>query len=183
VTLGATGVTSAFETNTAATFNGSSGYVSNAYKWTNTQTFTLEAWVKTTTTAGGAILGFANLATGAPGNYDRMIYMANTGQIYFGAGANKTINSTLPYNNGAWHLIDATFGTGGMALYVDGALVASNATVTEAQVYNGYWRVGYDSLGGSTKSRSTPRRSPPRGSPRTTPPGKGLMEWSLTSRQ
>lgn len=148
VTLGATGVTSAFETNTAATFNGSSGYVSNAYKWTNPQTFTLEAWVKTTTTAGGAILGFANLATGAPGNYDRMIYMANTGQIYFGAGANKTINSTLPYNNGAWHLIDATFGTGGMALYVDGALVASNATVTEAQVYNGYWRVGYDSLGG-----------------------------------
>jgi hypothetical protein len=35
-----------------------------------------------------------------------------------------------------------------MALYIDGALVASHTTVTEAQVYNGYWRVGYDNLGG-----------------------------------
>ena len=108
--------------------------------------FTLEAWVKTTTTQGGAILGFANLSTGAPGNYDRMIYMANTGQIYFGAGANKTINSTLPYNNGAWHMVDATLSQGGMALYIDGTPVASNPAVTEAQVYDGYWRVGYDSL-------------------------------------
>jgi Concanavalin A-like lectin/glucanases superfamily len=148
VTLGVGGVTSAFEANTAVTLNGTSGYISNSYKWTNPQTFTLEAWVKTTTTQGGAILGFANLATGAPGNYDRMIYMANSGQIYFGAGANKTIYSPRSYNDGAWHLIDATFGPSGMALYVDGALVASNSTVTEAQIYNGYWHVGYDSLGG-----------------------------------
>jgi large repetitive protein len=77
-----------------------------------------------------------------------MIYMANTGQIYFGVGANKTIDSTHDYNDGNWHLINATLGAGGMALYVDGAPVASNSTVTEAQVYNGCWRVGYDSLGG-----------------------------------
>jgi hypothetical protein len=59
-----------------------------------------------------------------------MIYMANSGQIYFGVGANKTIYSPHDYNDGNWHLIDATFGAGGMALYVDGALVASNSTVT-----------------------------------------------------
>jgi hypothetical protein len=40
--------------------------------------------------------GFTSTATGAAGSYDRMIYMANNGQIYFGAGANKTIDSTLP---------------------------------------------------------------------------------------
>jgi hypothetical protein len=147
-TLGASGITSAPEASAAVTLNGTSGYISNAYKWTNPQTFTLEAWVKTTTIQGGLILGFGTTATGAAGSYDRMIYMANTGQIYFGVGANKTINSTLPYNNGSWHLIDATLSAGGMALYIDGALVASNSTVTEAQVYNGYWRVGYDSLGG-----------------------------------
>jgi len=148
VTLGASGITSTPEVSAAVTLNGSSSYISNAYKWTNPQTFTLEAWVKTTTTQGGLILGFGSTATGAAGSYDRMIYMANTGQIYFGAGANKTIYSPRDYNDGNWHLIDATLGAGGMALYIDGALVASNSTVTEAQVYNGYWRVGYDSLGG-----------------------------------
>ena len=33
-----------------------------------------------------------------------------------------------------------------MKLYVDGALVASNASYTKAQVYRGYWRVGGDRL-------------------------------------
>jgi hypothetical protein len=148
VTLGALGPTSAVEASSAATLDGSSGYVSNAYMWINPQEFTLEAWVKTTSTQGGLIVGFASTPTGAAGSYDRQIYMANTSQIYFGAGANKTINSTRSYNEGGWHLIDATLSPAGMDLYVDGALVASNATDTIAQGYNVYWRVGYDSLGG-----------------------------------
>jgi hypothetical protein len=149
VALGASGVTRTGETTTAVTLDGSSGYISNSYQWINPQTFTLEAWVKTTTTSGGLIVGFASTATGAAGNYDRQIYMANDGQIYFGVGANHTIDSPRDYNDGNWHLIDATFSPStGMALYVDGALVASNSSITAAQVYNGYWRVGYDSLGG-----------------------------------
>jgi hypothetical protein len=147
-TLGAPGATNAVEASSAVTLDGSSGYISNAYKWTNPQEFTLEAWVKTTSTQGGLIIGFASSATGAAGSYDRQIYMANSGQIYFGAGSNKTINSTRDYNEGVWQLLDATLSPAGMDLYVDGALVASNAADTAAQVYNGYWRVGYDSLGG-----------------------------------
>lgn len=43
----------------------------------------------------------------------------------------------------------ATFSAGsGMKLYLDGGLVASNATVTAAKSYNGYIRIGYDSLSG-----------------------------------
>jgi hypothetical protein len=34
-----------------------------------------------------------------------------------------------------------------MTLYVDGALVGSNAN-TQAQQFIGYWRVGYDNLSG-----------------------------------
>jgi len=36
----------------------------------------------------------------------------------------------------------------GIALYADGALVASNPAVTAAQNYTGYWRIGYDNLTG-----------------------------------
>ncbi len=41
-------------------------------QWTNPQTFTLEAWVKTTTTRSGLILGFANVATGAAATIDEV---------------------------------------------------------------------------------------------------------------
>jgi hypothetical protein len=47
-------------------------------------------------------------------------------------------------------------GAGGMALYVDGALVGTNPN-TASQSYSGYWRVGYDNLaawGPTTPSRS-----------------------------
>jgi hypothetical protein len=47
-------------------------------------------------------------------------------------------------------------GAGGMALYVDGALVSTNPN-TVSQSYSGYWRVGYDNLaawGPTTPSRS-----------------------------
>ena len=146
VTLGAPGSTS--DANTAATFNGTSGYVSNATQWTNPQVFTEEAWFKTTTATGGVIVGFGNTAVGPPGNYDRLIYMAGTGQLYFGIALNQTVHSPVAYNDGNWHLVDATVNANGMSLYVDGALVGTNTKASIPQGYNGYWRVGDESTGG-----------------------------------
>jgi large repetitive protein len=129
--------------------NGSSGYVSNANVVTSPATFSLDIWFKTTTKDGGRLIGFGSSITGASGNYDRHIYMANSGQIYFGVSFNQTIHSTASYNDGLWHEATATIGSAGMRLYIDGTLVASNASVTaSAQTYSGSWRVGYDSLGG-----------------------------------
>jgi len=131
------------------TLDGSSGYVSNANVITSPSTFSLDIWFKTTTTSGGMLIGFGNMVTGASTNYDRHIYMANSGQIYFGVSFNQTIHSAASYNNGAWHEAIATIGASGMFLYIDGALVASNTSITaSAQTYTGSWRVGYDSLGG-----------------------------------
>ena len=144
VTLGAKGATP--DGDTAATFDGSSGYVANSARFTNPQVFTLEAWFHTTTD-GGAILGFADAPTGTPANDDRVIYMNNAGQLYFGVGANRTIHTTAKYDDGSWHLVDATLGPDGMALYADGVLAASDPKTTSAQAYDGYWRVGgMDSL-------------------------------------
>ena len=153
VTLGAAGPTTC---GTAATFNGSTGYVSNANTITSPATFSIEVWFKTTTTAGGMIAGFGSAVTGASGNYDRHIYMNNAGQIYFGVSSNQTVHTTVNYNNGSWHQVVATIGPAGTMLYVDGALAASSASLTaSSQTYSGSWRVGYDSLGGWTSAPSS----------------------------
>ncbi|MGZ4735392.1 MAG: PKD domain-containing protein [Acidimicrobiia bacterium] len=116
------------------------------------QTFSLEAWINTTTTTGGKIIGFGNSNTGRSdsNNSDRNIYMNNAGQLYFGVrpdmGTRMTVNSPLSYRDGQWHHVVGTLSSDGMKLYVDGNLVASNANVQKAQVYRGFWRVGGDVL-------------------------------------
>ena len=137
--------------NTAVAFSGtSSGYVTRSASVPGPQKFSVEAWFRTTTIRGGKILGFGNSQAGNSSNYDRHVYMTNTGQLVFGVypGQVKTVTSPGGYNDGNWHHMIATLGTNGMALYVDGALVGSDSTVTSAQAYTGYWRVGGDNLGG-----------------------------------
>jgi hypothetical protein len=116
--------------------------------------FTIEAWFKTTTVTGGMLMGFGNSQTGQSSSHDRRLYLDNAGHLLFGVYPNavKTIASPGVYNNGAWHLADASLSSAGMQLYVDGQLVAADATVTTAQNYSGYWRIGYDSLSGWTSA-------------------------------
>ena len=61
-------------------------------------------------------------------------------------GTRVTVNSPAGYSDSQWHHVVGTLGGDGMKLYVDGNLVGSNADVTKAQVYRGYWRVGGDRL-------------------------------------
>ena len=146
VTLGVAGPT---DCGTAASFDGSTGYVSNANVVTAPATFSLEVWFNTSTTNGGMLVGFGSSVTGASGNHDRHIYMNNSGQVYFGVSSNQTVHTTAHYSDGSWHQAVGTIGPAGMMLYIDGALAASSASPTaSSQTYSGSWRVGYDSLGG-----------------------------------
>jgi hypothetical protein len=143
--------------NKAYTFDGSSQYVSTANVYVAPADFTISIWFKTNTVTGGRLIGFGNAQTGSSGNYDRHIYMNNTGQIYFGVYPNAvvTINSPLSYNDNNWHLATASLSAStGMALYVDGVNVASNTGNTTAQNYTGYWRIGYDNNSGWTSQPS-----------------------------
>lgn len=142
----------------ALTFNGSSQYISTTNAYTNPNNFTISVWFRTSTSSGGKIIGFGTSQTGLSGQYDRHIYMNTAGQLYFGVYPNavQTINSTASYNDNAWHLATATLSsTSGMALYVDGTLVASNPAVTSAENYTGYWRIGYDNNNGWTSQPSS----------------------------
>lgn len=112
--------------------------------------FTLEAWIKTSTNRGGKIIGFGNATTGNSSSYDRHVYMDNSGRIWFGVhpGAVRTVNTTQSFNDGQWHHVTASLGANGMRLHVDGMLVGSRDDVTSAQDYEGVWRVGGDNLSG-----------------------------------
>lgn len=134
--------------NTAYSFNGSSQYISSTYAIYNPNTFTISLWFNTTT-AGGKLIGFGSSQTGISGSYDRHIYMSNSGQIYYGIYQNYAvlvINTTASYNDGNWHHVIVTQGAAGSSLYVDGALQASNSSMTTGQGMSGYWRIGYDNL-------------------------------------
>lgn len=133
----------------SAVFDGNS-WVQAGQQITGPDTFTVQAWINTTSTSGGKIIGFGNSNTGTSGSYDRHVYMDNSGRIWFGVypGGVATVNSANSYNDGNWHQITASLSSGGMQLYVDGKLVGTRTDVTSGQAYSGYWRIGGDNLSG-----------------------------------
>ena len=117
-------------------------------------------WFKTTSTTGGKLIGYENARTGVSdsssgGQYDRMLYMDGAGKVWFAvwktvAAVGLAISSPTALNDGNWHMAVATMSaTTGMALYVDGVQVATNAnTISETETKVGFWRVGCGNLNG-----------------------------------
>lgn len=122
-------------------------------------TFTTQVWVKTTTTRGGRIFGFGDLQAGNSGHRDRHIWMSNSGQISFGVRAtdnsNRVLTSSKSYNDDQWHMITASMGSDGMALYIDGVRVAKRSDTTEGEQYLGFWRVQGDNTDGWPTNAAT----------------------------
>ncbi|MCU1438798.1 MAG: hypothetical protein JWP66_1885 [Naasia sp.] len=147
VGFGATGAI-AGDSNTAALFAGtSSGLAATHTRTSGPNTFSLEAWVTTTSRSGGKIVGFGNRNTGTSSSYDRHLYMDGSGRILFGVypGAERTIQTATGFNDGGWHHVVGTLSSAGMQLFVDGKLIGTRTDTTSAQAYTGYWRVGGDS--------------------------------------
>jgi PKD repeat protein len=150
VTRGAAGAI-AQDTDKASVFSGTeTGIASGRTPQESPNTFTSEAWIKTTTTSGGKIIGFGASPTGNSGSYDRQVYMDNAGRLLFGvyAGGTRTLTSPTSYNDGQWHHVVSSLGPAGMALYVDGQLIGKRTDTTRGDVFSGYWRIGGDNLGG-----------------------------------
>lgn len=149
VTRGAAGAIGG-DANTASTFDGSAtGTAAQSTTQPGPNTFTAEAWVKTTSTSGGKVIGFGDRNTGTSSSYDRHVYMDNAGHFIFGVYPNavRTVSSPGTYNDGQWHHVVATLSSGGMVLYVDGKRVGRDTGTTSGQPYAGYWRIGGDNLG------------------------------------
>jgi hypothetical protein len=113
---------------------------------TSPSTFTIAAWVKTSSTVGGGIIGFSNVQpdTGST-SHDRMLWVEPSGVVAFGVQQSSTmaeLASTLTVNNGAWHFVAASFSSAGLSLDVDGTTVTST-TITAATNYTGFWHLGW----------------------------------------
>ncbi|OMQ15649.1 hypothetical protein A7K94_0207985 [Modestobacter sp. VKM Ac-2676] len=137
----------------AMRFDGVDDQMYTSYAMDNPQTFSVQLWFASTAWEGGKLIGFGTGANGnASGQHDRHVYMNNAGKLTFGvySGTAETVTTDRSYNDGAWHLMTATFSpTTGLRLYVDGVLAAERRSTTSAEPYTGYWRVGYDTIGGS----------------------------------
>jgi len=112
--------------------------------------FTIEAWVKTTSAAGGRVFGFGSGSTTTTSTtVDRQLYLSPTGKAVAGlrnVTLVKTVaTSPLSYNDGHWHYLATTYDGTTLRLYVDGTQVATTTT-TAATPFSGYWRAGLENL-------------------------------------
>ena len=150
VRLGTAGAVTG-DPNTAATFQNSAfSRLVSTENVAGPDTFSVETWIKGT--GAGRIVGFGNnnSASGTSTSTDRLLYVDSGGRLSFGVnnGTRSTLRSPARVDNGAWHHVVATLGSGGMQLFVDGVRVTNRADVTAGQAYNGYWRIGADTLSG-----------------------------------
>ena len=135
----------------AATFSGgTNAHAYNVQANRAPQTFTVEAWFRSSSATGGLVVGYGNKFVDKSEYRDRQVYLTSAGKLafYVNSGGAKTVTSAKAYNDGQWHQAVASLSSGGMALYVDGAQVASNTAVTSAQDYAGFWRLGGDAVPG-----------------------------------
>jgi serine protease AprX len=142
VTLGAGGPLGG----SAISLNGSTGWAETTNSYTNPEGFSVVGWFETSTTSGGSIIGFSNnKGNGSQSEWDRQLWIDNSGKVVWGVypGSTQEVTSPAAYNNGAWHMVVAEIGSAGQQLWVDGTEVASKSSVTSAQNYAGYWHVGY----------------------------------------
>ncbi|MGK5114684.1 PKD domain-containing protein [Geodermatophilus sp. CPCC 205506] len=156
VTRGAEGAPTG-DRDTAYSFNGSAtATLSTPTATAAPNTFTQEAWFRTSSSSGGRLLGFGNAKSGTSSTFDRQVYLDAKGRVVFGVNRRvlfwnlpTTVTSTASFNDGKWHHVAATLGSAGMALYVDGKLVGSRTDTTSGLAYSGHLRVGSDSgMGG-----------------------------------
>lgn len=127
------------------------GFAGTTESQASPRAFTVETWFRTSSSTGGPIIGFGSSAGSDSTTKDRMVYMRDDGTVAFmlNRGPLQTLVSGQSYNDGAWHHVVATMSpTDGAVLYIDGAAVASDATMTMGWTYTGFWRVGGDSVSG-----------------------------------
>ncbi|WP_238695676.1 PKD domain-containing protein [Microbacterium sp. HSID17254] len=127
------------------------GRVDTTTKAAAPASFSAEMWFQTSTTAGGVLFDFESSAVGFfSKNYDRTVYMSDNGRLNFGVynDGTKVLTTATAYNDNRWHHVVASVSPEGMKLFIDGKLDGQLPTVTKAQDFNGYWKIGGGRLKG-----------------------------------
>ena len=117
----------------------------------NPSDFSVELWFKTSSKAGGKLLGFESTRNATSTTYDRHVFMRPDGRLVYGGWSSNptTIVTPAAYNNGGWHQLVLTSAYRNRrqesVMYVDGQRAVGGVT-TPTGSFSGWWRVGYGSL-------------------------------------
>lgn len=111
-------------TGNALQFDGSSGYLSAPWnQLSGNSSRTLSTWFETTSSANSNWLSWG---TNSPNGLSQLgVFGGNLGYLGY---ANDLTVPVSSYTDGAWHQLVATFNGSSLALYVDGAQVATKTT-------------------------------------------------------
>lgn len=136
-------------------FGGRGSAILTGRQFPNPGVLTLSLWFRTGTTSGGRLMGFNKWKQELDSIdfRDRHIWMGDDGRLHFAIyqtkappGTAKHILSTqAAFNDREWHMAAATISEAGLRFFVDGKLEGTDTTVTTGQVFDGYWRLGYES--------------------------------------
>lgn len=135
---------SALGSGTAWAFDGAAGCVVGTTTYDNPIRFSLSGWFRTTSTTGGYLMGFSDVATAtvtSVANRDRHVYLNAAGKVVAGTSSGQIVTSPASYNDGDWHHVAFTRGDDFPKLYVDGQLVGTGGA-NSVGFYTGRWRVG-----------------------------------------
>ncbi|MFJ5535170.1 LamG-like jellyroll fold domain-containing protein [Streptomyces sp. NPDC093261] len=114
---------------TAATFDGSSGYVSLPNSLLTSASYvSVGMWFKTT--ASGVLFSYqkdALTGSSTPGNYTPALYVGTSGKLYgeFWAGSVSPISTSSSVADGRWHYAALSAAGNTQSLYLDGNLVGT----------------------------------------------------------
>lgn len=139
------------------TLNGTDNYIQSNEMMSNAgPEFTIMFWFKTTTEAGGMMLGYQVL--GYTGQNGPFIKMKPDGAIEFSIRLSDTLHTLYAsnkFNDGKWHHLAATWdgnNTKTASLYIDGSITDRQIFEGEYPWHQSWFYVGYDfnSNSGST---------------------------------
>lgn len=127
----------------AATFDGTTGYVSDAdTAFLGQNPWTIAIWYKTANAPGGMLCVTGSASTSYPyQTFTPTFYLNSSGQLCLFATGMTTITASNASNDNNWHLATGTYGGNTMSLFQDGLFIG-NSTGTFLQVTGGGWVVG-----------------------------------------
>lgn len=138
--------------------NGTNNWVQTSKEISSPSSFSILFWVKTSTSAGGKIIGFTDNQNGGSTQYhDREILMEPDGSLRFNmisGSQTKTLYAFNANNDGEWHHVAVTVDNNQNAsMYIDGTL-SQKLALSTPQSYQGWWVIGCDGAAKKTDKLS-----------------------------
>ena len=115
--------------NTAVLLNGTTGYVTVPDGMKLASTMTIEAWIKTSSSATDNAIA-CHFGTPSYTGWLFEVGGVTAGKLSMYVGVGGWTETVLSVNDGAWHHVAATVTGGIVRLYIDGALAATSGSIT-----------------------------------------------------